>query len=505
MDDSTRLRRKTESLRGRADGPLVPVVLFLVGTALAFAAVYIATERLSERAAQQNSRAAAQISADVFLSVALERNDFTEGRLKRSAFGELEVATRQSDAIVESRLWRGDGKLLRTTATRKVDQNPKTPPQMGRVARGLSATSLLQPGDRSKPRSRTVGTDVSVTTPLSTPSGGPRQALQVITSDPVADVNTNVNQDIRLLLALIAAGLYALLLPTLLRTSRTVAAWHRARHTGLQRELGGAISRGELSLHYQPKLDLATDRPSGVEALLRWNHPKRGLLTAGEFIPQVEGSEVMGPLTDFVVEEVLDQIVEWIGRDLRLDVAINIPPSSLADPRFPDAIANRLAQRGLKGGCLVLEVTEQAIGGAVSVECLEGLRELDVMLSLDDFGTGHASLARLDSLPLSEFKIDRSLTMKLESQTESPLVESIVVLAHELGMRVVAEGVETAELAERVRAAGCDLAQGYGGARPMPPPQLEAWLATHERKADSGLEVVGSDHGTDESKLPEQV
>jgi len=244
-------------------------------------------------------------------------------------------------------------------------------------------------------------------------------------------------------------------------------------------ELRAALDGEELVLHYQPQADARTGVVGAVEALVRWEHPTRGLLAPDRFLPLAEQQGLMGALTERVLDVAVAQAVAWerAGRPLR--VAVNLAPANLLDGGFPGHVAALLERAGAPPELLQLEITEDTImvDPVRVLDVAARLGELGVTLALDDFGTGASSLAHLKKLPIQELKIDRSFVMEMDrNPDDAVIVRSTVDLAHNLGLRVVAEGVETAASWEALTGFGCDVVQGYFLSRPLPPAQLEAWL-----------------------------
>jgi diguanylate cyclase (GGDEF)-like protein len=241
-----------------------------------------------------------------------------------------------------------------------------------------------------------------------------------------------------------------------------------------------AIAENELVLHYQPTLELATGRVAKVEALVRWAHPTLGLLASDRFIPMAEETGLIIPLTIWVLEAALHQLVEWQEAGIELRVAVNLSARSLRDSGLPEAVENILRQYALDPDRLTLEVTETALVQNMDItrESLRQLSELGVTISVDDFGTGYSSLSYLAQLPVNELKIDKSFVIAMHAESkDASIVRWIVGLGHVLGMRVVAEGVETSAALESIRALGCDVAQGFYISTPIPAPELPLWLA----------------------------
>ncbi len=253
-------------------------------------------------------------------------------------------------------------------------------------------------------------------------------------------------------------------------------------------ELRHAIDAGELELHYQPKLELGSGAVHGVEALVRWRHPTRGLLGPMEFIPLAERTTLMRPLTLSVLDMALAQCRRWYDEGLELGVAVNLSVPNLLDTRLPGDIVELLERWDVPAERLNLEVTENVILSDPErvIDVLEALKRVGVRLSLDDFGTGSSALALLKSLPVDELKIDKSFVLAMEKSAEDAvIVRSTTELAQRLGLRVVAEGVETAAALEFLRGVGCEEAQGYFLSRPVPASEITAWIAQWQLRVAS--------------------
>ena len=244
-------------------------------------------------------------------------------------------------------------------------------------------------------------------------------------------------------------------------------------------DLRRAIDRGELRLHYQPKADLRTGEIHGVEALVRWAHPDRGLIPPDEFIPPAQKTGVIGPLTLFVLDEALRQCRTWALQGMELCVAVNLSTRNLLDTHLPDTVGELLARWEVPARLLELEITESTIL-ADPVRAMQVLSRLDgmgVRIAIDDFGTGYSSLAYLKRLPVDELKIDKSFILGMdESENDAVIVRSTIDLGRNLGLRVVAEGVESAQAWSRLSQLGCNVAQGYYLSRPVPAEELTEWL-----------------------------
>ncbi len=250
---------------------------------------------------------------------------------------------------------------------------------------------------------------------------------------------------------------------------------HSMDRLTLATELRQGIERGEIEVYYQPKLDLRTGEICGAEALARWRHPGRGLVLPMEFISLAERIGVINTLTFRVLETAIKQCGAWANAGVHIPVAVNLSPISLLDGQLVDRVQEILKAQGCTACSLVLEVTEGALMADTprAQETLARLHAMGIVLSIDDFGTGYSSLARLKNLPLSEVKIDQSFVIDmLEDDNDAAIVRATIDLAHNLGLKVVAEGVETAGHLERLKSFGCDMAQGYYLSRPLPPTEM---------------------------------
>jgi diguanylate cyclase (GGDEF)-like protein len=247
----------------------------------------------------------------------------------------------------------------------------------------------------------------------------------------------------------------------------------------LAAQLRRGLDRGELVVHYQPKVPLHGGAELGVEALVRWNHPQLGRLGPDGFIPLAEQTGIIKPLTRQVLEHALIQCDRWRREGLEITVSVNISTRSLLDHDLPEMIATALRDSGLPAEALQLEITESRfvsdIGRARAT--LEELRDMGVMIAIDDFGTGFSSLSQLQQLPIDEIKIDRSFVTRMETdRNDAVLVRSIIELGRNLGLRVTAEGVENERVQSMLRELGCDYAQGFHLGRPGDPAECRRHL-----------------------------
>ncbi|TPG14297.1 EAL domain-containing protein [Sphingomonas oligophenolica] len=269
----------------------------------------------------------------------------------------------------------------------------------------------------------------------------------------------------------------------------THAATDRAqmeREVSLMGELDDAIAAGEIVVYYQPKLSLATDRIASVEALVRWCHPTRGFIGPDHFIPLAEQTDRIAPLTLVVLEQTMRDVAAWQARGHCMTAAVNISAKLLTRREFTDAVRALLAQNIVAPDRIVFEVTESAAiaDPAAALATLETYRDLGIAISMDDYGTGQSTLTYLKQLPLSELKIDRLFVQHAHrDRADAVMVRSTVDMAHALGLKVVAEGIEDAEALAFLRGIGCDMAQGYFISKPVPSDDLIALVDARLSKA----------------------
>lgn len=266
----------------------------------------------------------------------------------------------------------------------------------------------------------------------------------------------------------------------------------------LVQELRAGLDLDQFVVYYQPKVDLDTGEVHGVEALVRWDHPTRGLVYPDVFIDVVECSGLMPALTRRVLAQALDQVAAWAEQGWEISAAVNISPSTLSDETLVEQLTAMLADRGLPPSGIRLELTEEFL--MVDIERAQGalarFRELGIEISVDDFGTGYSSLSYLRDLPIDELKLDRSFIFAMADDARAAaLVAAAIALAHSLGLRLVAEGVETAVAYDQLKRLGCDQAQGYYVSRPVPAAELELWLTARGGAGSPDVTAGGAPSG----------
>jgi EAL domain-containing protein (putative c-di-GMP-specific phosphodiesterase class I) len=269
---------------------------------------------------------------------------------------------------------------------------------------------------------------------------------------------------------LLSAVAYLALLPLLAAGVISIYSELRVRRALVSRTVRHAIERGELVVYYQPQFGLRRGTAVSAEALVRWNHPRHGLLPPSVFLPALEATPLARQLDLYVLRIALAQAAAWSEQGRPLGVAVNVDPSWLLDPALPTEVERALAKHHVPPGRLELEITELAFEGGGDVNrALLRVKEIGVSVALDDFGIGHSSLARLVTMPVDRLKIDRSFVTAMTSDRRAAsVVRATIDVAHELDVLVVAEGVEQAPTLQRLGELGCDLAQGYLFSPPVP-------------------------------------
>jgi diguanylate cyclase len=258
---------------------------------------------------------------------------------------------------------------------------------------------------------------------------------------------------------------------------------HSPRRLTLMSELRQAIDKNQLHVYYQPKVSIRTGVLYGAEALVRWEHPKHGFIAPDEFIPMAERTRMIKHLTTWVLKEAFLHCADWHRRGVELTISVNLSARDLHDPELPDVIAGVAASTAIKPSWVILEITESSIMSDPerTLEIIQRLHVMGYRFSIDDFGTGYSSLAYLKKLPLTELKIDKSFVCDLlNSENDAVIVNATINLAHNLALQVTAEGVESLEILDRLKAYGCDIAQGYYMSKPLSFVEFNQWMEQAE-------------------------
>jgi diguanylate cyclase (GGDEF)-like protein len=266
---------------------------------------------------------------------------------------------------------------------------------------------------------------------------------------------------------------------------------HSALHFALIGELRHAIGNNELVLHYQPKADLRSGKIKGVEALVRWRHPKNGLLLPDQFLMAAEETELVGPLTEWVLNQALQQWREWGRAGMHFGLAVNVSAWNLQDPAFVQATSELIGAWSVDPAKLSLEITESSIMATSAIESISQLSAIGIGLSIDDFGTGYSSLVNLKRLPVKEIKIDRSFVTGMNEESENvSMVRPIIELGHNMGLEVVAEGVEDQATWDALVTLRCDVAQGFHVCPPLVAAEFAEWY--HASPRGNGPQAASS-------------
>ena len=288
-------------------------------------------------------------------------------------------------------------------------------------------------------------------------------------------------QDIEILLSRAEIAMYAAK-----NSSGGVSVYHskldvaNEENLSLISEIKVAVEQNQLSLYVQPKIDFATGKVLAVEALVRWNHPERGLVYPDMFIPFAEQTGHIDKISYWMLSEAAKYAALWQKQGLNIALAVNLSARDLIDIELPNKLKEILAKNALFANSLSLEITESSImdDPARALETVERIARMGIQLSIDDFGTGYSSLAYLKRLPVNELKIDKSFVMNIErDQDDVTIVRSTIELGHNLGLKVVAEGIENKRVWNILKAMGCDYGQGYFMSKPMPATHLLDWAA----------------------------
>lgn len=245
-----------------------------------------------------------------------------------------------------------------------------------------------------------------------------------------------------------------------------------------------AIENGDLVLHYQPKINVKTNRITGVEALVRWQHEEHGLIQPNDFVPLAERTGLHKQLFFWVIKTALAQAEQWYNNQLKIGISVNLSPSTLLDADLPDVITGLLASSTLPANYITFEITEGSIikDPERALEVLVRLAKMGVNISIDDFGTGYSSLSYLKKMPASELKIDQSFVKDmLKNENDEVIVRSTIDLAHNMGLKVVAEGVEEKEIVARLKLLGCDIIQGFYYSTPLSGSDCADWIRFYNR------------------------
>jgi EAL domain-containing protein (putative c-di-GMP-specific phosphodiesterase class I) len=464
------------------------VVLFSVAVALILAGgAFVVGRELTDSIARE-ARTGAENIADAFTRLSLEEEEYSDGRITEEGREDLTEHLRRVKAIVGVTLWNTDRRVAVTLGRTEPDERQpgsrsdapllvaalagQIRSELTHAARGQSTTEVRRHGHRDE--------TVSVYVPVRLePDARPSGVLEIyVPYAPVQAQITSRTNRLYLIIGIATVLVYLALLPMMWRASRALERANAARHIALQRAVRRAMARDEFELHYQPKIALDNESVDNVEALLRWRHPKRGLVPPMAYLPQIEGTPLIGPLSLHVFALACRQAADWRRERLNLNIAVNLSAANLEDPDLPALLGELLDEFSLEASDFTLEVTETAVMQATeqAEAILLRLRHMGFILSVDDFGSGYSSLARLDQLPADELKIDRSFIRALEQDGNTKVIASVIALAHELDLTCVAEGIELPQTAHTLAALGCRTGQGFHWSPALPADELRDWL-----------------------------
>lgn len=461
------------------------LVVFLAITAAMVLVVALILARVMHASIEREALQGTEQTATTFADIVFEPEEFRNGRPTREGLADLDRLMNSSTTIEELRLVTRSGEVLYSSSglemsERAVDLDDFLPALGGQPTSESTSYAAELGSDQGSARAF-----VKATVPVGADRRGePLAALAVyVPYATVADDVGDATRTMEFVLGGAALLLYLLLIPTVRHASNSFSGSHDPTKAITRRRLARAIKEDQIVLHYQPKLDLATERVTGVEALVRWEDPDRGLVPPDSFIPAAEEGPVMEALTLRVLELACRQRAQWMLEGINLRVAVNISASSLCDRGLPAKFEAVLNEQGVSAAGLTLEITEGVVmeDFESSLGVMEQLSAMGFRISVDDFGKGHSSLVRLDKLPLQELKIDRGFIETMAAGGQSEIVEAIIAVAHGLGLTAVAEGVEDQLILDRLGAGGCDEAQGFHICRPVTADTLKVWLSDRSK------------------------
>lgn len=447
------------------------VVGFSMLVAIFVAALAVGSGRLLRDSIQDAALSGARQTGQLLAELEVGPEEYQGRKLAATTPKDLDEVVERSPTLRVARLWGRDRELVYSSDRGRPGRPFPDPAGLRTAFRGGIGSRVPSEGSSER--------QLEIYVPITLP--GDQRPRNVLELDlPYGPVQAKIDQRTKVLAVVLVLGallFYLALLPTVLRGSRALADLYQARQNALQRRLR-AITNGEFALEYQPKLDLRTGRVEGVEALLRWRLADGSTVPPADYIPLVEPTPVMRELTMHVFELAAGQSAIWAEQGVDLDIAVNISACNLREEDLPDRLAGVTAAHRRSPAAFTLEITESAMSQRPErdLQTLIDLRARAFKLSIDDFGRGESSLSRVDAIEFQEIKIDRSFVRQLDTEGDSVLVAGIIDLAHALGAKAVAEGVESAAAAHHLTKLGCDAMQGFHLARPLPPGELEEWL-----------------------------
>jgi len=459
------------------------LLTFSIAGLLAVAVVAFAVSQILGGEIRDTQITSATRSAELLSAASLEPQLPSRGRsLEAEQLKELDAATlaaRRTAGLAGVGIWDRQSRIVYATDHRLIGTSVLRTPEAVAAFSGKTSTTVVSRA--SSVVSTLAAKQIDVAVPIyaqgkSKPSAVAEVALPYA---PVAQSVSSETQRIDLILIGASLLFYAMLWPGLLRASKAVRKQSDPRRKALLRELEHALAHDELLLYYQPTINLEEGRVAGVEALLRWRHPKRGLLGPSEFLPSIVEEALNSRLALHVVEMALRDCGAWRDRGIDVSVNVNLSTTNVLDDALSQEIGKLLATAGIPPAALGLEVTEEALVADPdrAAAMLTALDRLGVRVCINNFGTGYSSLAALRDLPVAELKVDRQFISGLHSRPRDRTIVSLIIgLAHQLDVIVIAEGVENLQTLTALGQLHCDMAQGHYFSKPLPLAELVAWF-----------------------------
>jgi len=481
--------------------PQFLVTFTLLGVLVVGALVYVVGAVMSNDIRQEQidgARQRAELLAQASFAPRMQGPLDDHSASKLRALDSAAIAAQRSGNLSSLAVWDRNSHIVYASDHRQIDKVYRPPDA---VTKALAGKTIVEVADGpTSPVDKTTGKQIQIAVPLDgrDAKGRARAAFEMhVPYGPVATEISRRSRRIKLILVAAAVLFFAAVFPRLLSASRALRSQSDPADRLLLRELGRAIDEGELHLDYQPKVDLRTGGVTSVEALLRWDHPRNGLMSPGDFLPVAAESDLIGPLTIHLLDLGMRDCSAWREQGMTAGVDLNLAAANVLDPLLPGEVQRLLDKWKLPASALGLELTETAVAadpdGALVV--LRHLADMGVRLAIDDFGTGYSSLTVLRDLPIRELKIDRSFISGLvNSSADELLVRSTIGLAHDFDVIAVAEGVEDEETLARLAELGCDQAQGYYFSRPVGLDALVRWFESPSlaATAQNGAAPVGA-------------
>jgi EAL domain-containing protein (putative c-di-GMP-specific phosphodiesterase class I) len=471
------MRRGPPQIQEKLPTRVLLLLGFSVLVAIFVASLAIGLGRLLHDSIREAAVSGAEQIGQLVAELEIGEEEYAGRDLAPETPADLDDVVEDSDSLLLARLWDPEFHLL-YASDRNLGRAQPNIVKLQKAFDGEIASRVAHDGEEEPV--------LEIYVPIELEEDlRPRSVLEVHL--PYEAVQEAIDYRTRNLTAVIVVGallFYLALLPSVLRGSRALADLYDARQIPLQRCLRRAMRDEELTLVYQPVLDLQSRKIIAVEALLQWRLEDGSIVPAGDYIPLVENTPLIQALTMHVFERAAAQSARWEQQAINVRIAVNVSICNLREHDFAERLTRVAAAHARSPAHFTLEVTESAVSRQAELELrtLKALRRCGFTISIDDFGTGESSLSRVDSVEFQEVKIDRTFMRKLE--VDPTVVSGIINLAHALGARTVAEGVESRAVARRLAILGCDAMQGFYLARPMPADEFPAWLLSIYPKSD---------------------